>query len=98
MTAWIILIVAVGWWALGFVSYVLFHPYLDTLKQKVILNGIALPALFAMFIPMLRNEKPLMIPAYFVSFAIFFAISTVVFHFVERWLYGSVEIPVRTIH
>jgi hypothetical protein len=61
----------------------------DTLKQKVILNAISLPGLFAMLLPMLRNEQPQMIPAYFISFAAFFAISTVVFHFVERWLYGS---------
>jgi hypothetical protein len=66
----------------------------DTLKQKVILNVIALPALFAMFLPMLRNEKPLMIPAYFVSFAVFFAISTVVFRFVkQRLFHSSVKIP-----
>ena len=53
---------------------------------------IALPGLFAMFIPMLRNEKPIMIPAYFASSAVFFTISTVMFHFVER-LYRSSKLP-----
>jgi len=95
MTAWTILIVFIviaGWWLLGLASYVLFYPYAVTLRQKVIFNVIALPGLFAMFIPMLRNERPIMIPAYFVSFAVFFTISTVMFHFVER-LYRSSKMP-----
>jgi len=92
MTEWIIftvLIVVAGFWALALASYVLFYPFVDTLKQKVVLNAIGLPALFAIHLTILRNEKPLMIPAYFVAFAVFFAISTIAFHFVERWLYRS---------
>jgi hypothetical protein len=85
----IALIVVAVWWLLGLFSYILFHPYVDTLKEKVVLNAIAFPALFAIHLTVLRNEKPLMIPAYFVAFAVFFAISTVAFHFVEQWLYGS---------
>jgi ABC-type Fe3+-siderophore transport system permease subunit len=73
-----------GWLTLGLASYALFHPYVDTLKQKVALNVAALPALFGLFLPMLRSERPWMIPIYFVCFAILLAISTVLFHFVEQ--------------
>ena len=95
MIGWIVLLaVAVGWLALGLASYVLFHPFVDTLKQKVVLNAIAVPGLIAFFLPALRNEQPLMIPVYFVSCAIFFAVAAVVFHFAEQWLYPS-DVKVR---
>jgi hypothetical protein len=74
----------VSWLILGLLSYALFHPYVDTLKQKVIFNVIGLPCLFAMFLPMLRTEGPKMIAVYFGYFAILFAVSTVLFHFVEQ--------------
>lgn len=73
-----------SWLMLGLLSYALFHPYVDTLKQKVIFNVIGLPGLFAMFLPMLRTEGPKMIAVYFGSFAISLAVSTVLFHFVEQ--------------
>jgi hypothetical protein len=79
-----ILLSLAGWIALGLTSYALFHPYVDTLKQKVLLSIFALPVLFAMLLPMLRSEGPAMVPAYFAGFAVFFALSTVLFHFIER--------------
>ena len=69
---------------LPFLSYALFHPYADTLKQKVIFNVIGLPGLFAMLLPMLRTEGPGMIAVYFGYFAIQFAVATVIFHFIEQ--------------
>ena len=77
---------------LGLASYALFHPYyLDSLGDKIIFNVTAFPGVFAIFLPVMRGERSIMIPAYFVGFALSFAITTVLFHFIERgyWIYRS---------
>ncbi len=74
----------VSWLLLGFASYALFHPYVDELKHKIVLNVIAFPCLLAIFLPPLRNEGPMKIAVYCVCFVVLFAISTVLYHFLER--------------
>jgi hypothetical protein len=75
------MLVGIIFWP-GLASYVLFRPYADSLKFKLILNVVALPSLLAMFLPMLRSESPLMIPVYFSVSAVSFALSTTLLHFV----------------
>ena len=91
MVAFWILLVAIFvlglWIVLGLVSYCLFRLYVDSLVQKLAVNMIAFPALFAIFLPVLRTESPIMIPIYFVVCAIFLGTTTILFHFIER-MYG----------
>jgi hypothetical protein len=78
-----VILVGIVFWP-GLASYSLFRPYADSLKYKVILNLVAFPGLLAMFLPMLRGERPIMIPIYFSASAVPFLLSTALLHFVER--------------
>ena len=70
---------------LGLASYALFHPYyVGSLGDKIVFNVIAFPGVLAIFLPVMRGERPIMIPAYFVGFALSLAITTILYHFIER--------------
>jgi hypothetical protein len=84
MTSLQIILLIVFWLIVGGLSYALVYPYVDTLMQKVILNVIGIPSLFAMFLPMIRGERPAMIAVYFGYFGVAIAITTALFHFIEQ--------------
>jgi hypothetical protein len=81
MTSLQIILLIVFWLIVGGLSHALVYPYVDTLMQKVILNVIGIPSLFAMFLPMIRGERPAMIAVYF---GVAIAITTALFHFIEQ--------------
>jgi hypothetical protein len=83
MIGWIVALIV--WLVLGLFSYALFRPYADTLPQKLAVNMTGVPGLFALFLPPLRNERPEMIPAYFVTTVVLLAVTTIAFHVLERW-------------
>jgi hypothetical protein len=86
MIGWIVALIVLGFWlVLGLFSYALFRPYADTLPQKLAANMTGVPGLFAFFLPPLKNQRPEMIPVYFVSTAVLLAVTTIAFHFLERW-------------
>ena len=78
-----VILVGIIFWP-GLASYALFRPYADSLKYKIILNVVALPGLLAMFLPMLRSERRIMIPIYFSVLAVSFIVSTTLLHLAER--------------
>jgi hypothetical protein len=76
-------------WVLpGLLSYAIFRPFADTLKQKALLSLVAFPVLFAMVGPMLYEQGPDMVPVYFVRWGSYFMATTVVLHYAER-LFGT---------
>jgi hypothetical protein len=74
------------WLAGGLVSYAIFHPYVDTLWQKVTLNAVAYPSVLALMVPAIRGEGAEMIPVYFVGSAVSLGTAAAVLHFAERRL------------
>jgi len=81
--------VAVGTALPGIASYVVFHPYADDLKSKLLLGLAGFPTFYAIVGTAMHGQSATKIPENFVGLAIPVLIVVAVLHFAEQRIQRS---------
>lgn len=78
-------VIGIGFWVLpGVASYVMFHPYADTLKGQLLWSATGFPVLYAILGTAMLGQPFAMVPINFLRVAIPILIVVPLLHYAER--------------